>query len=126
LWVAPALALLVDFPLRAVLKRTLMVSTGPIAEEQTDHERVMKVPNLIEKVNLIFARKQCSANAVYGRVAPTLLREWSDAVPGPLKVSVLFPHLIVESALLVQKLNKLRVRFTSPEVEVTDLKVTPN
>lgn len=63
---------------------------------------------------------------MYGRVTPTLLKERSDVIPGPLKVSVLPPHLVVKPALLVQKFDKLRVRLTPPEVEVTDLKVTPN
>jgi len=68
------------------------------------HEWVVEVPDLVEEMDLVFARKQCRANAVYGRISPSL---------------------IVKSTLLVQKLDKLRVRLASPEIEVTDLKVAP-
>lgn len=86
----------------------------------------MKVSNLVKEVDLIFACKQRGANAVHRRVAPTLLKETSNVRSAPLKVSVLLAHLIVKSSLLIQKFDELRVCLTSPEVEVANLKVTPN
>lgn len=73
--ITPALAFRMDIPLRAVLKRTPIISVGQTAAGETNHERVVKVPNLVEEMDLIFARKQCSANAVYRGVPPTLLKE---------------------------------------------------
>jgi hypothetical protein len=71
----------------------------------TVHEWVVEVTNFVEKVDLIFARKQRRAYAVYRRVAPPL---------------------IIKSTLLVQKLYKLRVCFAPPEIEVPDLEITPD
>ena len=36
------------------------------------------------------------------------------------------PHLVIESALAVQELEKLHVSLASPEVEVADFKVAPD
>jgi len=49
-----------------------------------------------------------------------------NVIFSPSEASVPLPHLIIESTLLVQKLYKLRVGLTPPEVEITDLKVTPD
>ena len=96
-----------------------------IAKEKTaNHEWVMEVPDLIKEVDLVFARKKRCTNAVNRRVAPTLLKELSARLP--LKSSPPLPHLVVKSTLLVQKLDKLRVRLTPPKVQVTDLKVAPD
>ena len=84
----------------------------------------MEVSNFIEEVDLIFPGKQCRSDAVNGRIAPTLLKEHLS--PGPLKVSVLPPHLIVESTLLVQELYKFRVSLAPPEIEIADLKIAPD
>lgn len=63
-----------DISLGAVLKRRSRSKAGPGAAEVTYHERVVEVPNLIEEVDLIFAREQCRAYAVYGRVTPSLIK----------------------------------------------------
>jgi len=84
----------------------------------------VQVADFVEEVDLFLAREQCSADTVHGRVAPTLLKE--NVILASTKVPVPLPHLIVESTLLVQKLYKLRVGLASPEIEVTDLKVTPD
>ena len=49
-----------------------------------------------------------------------------NVILSPPEASVLLSHLVIESTLLVQKLYKLRVGLTPPEVEITDLKVTPD
>jgi RNase P protein component len=60
-----------------MLKQTSEIRVGHfIAKEKTaNHEWVMEVPDLIEEVDLVFARKKRCANAVNRRVAPTLLKE---------------------------------------------------
>jgi len=84
----------------------------------------VQVADFVEEVDLVLAREQRSADTVHGRVAPTLLKE--NVILASTKLPVPLPHLIVEPALFVQKLYKLRVGLTSPEIEVTDLKVTPD
>ena len=88
------------------------------------HERVVEVSNLVEEVDLIFPGEQRRANTVHRRVPPSLIKEMCHS--RVLKKSAPLPHFIVEATLLIQKLHKLGVRFTSPEVEIANLKVTPN
>jgi len=74
--IAPALSFRVNFALRAVLKQTVRFRAAVhSAAKPAHHEWVVEVSNLIEKVDLILARKQCGANTVHWRVAPTLLKE---------------------------------------------------
>jgi hypothetical protein len=52
---------------------------------------------------------------------PNAGRQWE-----PWTIGEWSAHLIVETTLLVQELEEFAVGFTSPEVQVTDLKVAPN
>ena len=88
------------------------------------HEWVVEIPYLVEEVDLIFPRKQGGADTVYGRVSPTLLKEVRQF--GPQNNHAPLPHLIVEATLFVQELHKLGVGLTTPEVEITNLEVTPD
>jgi hypothetical protein len=123
--VAPTLAFRVDLSLWTVLKQTLRLGVEHSAVKSTHHEWVVEVTNFVEKVDLIFARKQRRAYAVYRRVAPPLLKERTNVILGPL-ILVPLSHLIIKSTLLVQKLYKLRVCFAPPEIEVPDLEITPD
>lgn len=112
-----------------MLKQTLrgQYKSGRSKEKTPNHEWVVEVPDLVEEMDLVFAREQCRANAVYGRISPSLLKETTHVIPGPASsLGPVASHLIIKSTLLVQKLDKLRVRLAPPEIEVPDLKVAPN
>jgi len=68
-------------------KKKLRSRASHTAPNSPYHEWVVEVSNLVEKVDLIFARKQCGANTVHRCVAPTLLKEKrysrSTESPGP-------------------------------------------
>ena len=73
--VAPALSFRVDLALRAVLEQILRRQAPNGTEKSAYHEWIVEVSNLIEKMDLILARKQCGTNTVHWRVTPTLLKE---------------------------------------------------
>ena len=65
----------------------------------------MSVANIIEKVNLILSREKCGPNRMYWRVAPSF---------------------VVETAALIQMLEKVHIRLRSPEIEVANFEVRPD
>ena len=75
--VAPAFALLVQFALWAVLERVVTVSCGHTYREldgrTADNERSIKArTNVVEEVDLVLLRKERGADAVHGRISPSL------------------------------------------------------
>ena len=83
-----------------------------------------RLTNIIEEMDLFFPREQCGTDTVYGCVSPSL--QTSSAVSQRLSHTRTTPHLIVESALLIKILEELHVRFATPQIHVTDLKVAPD
>lgn len=68
-------------------------------------ERFMAVSNVVEKVNLIFASKECCSDRVDRCVSPSF---------------------IVETSGFVEMLKVVHVGLRSPKVEITNLKVGPD
>ena len=75
-------------------------------------------------MNLVLLGEEGRANAVYGRISPSLRK---------LSVSTLrcsaasaSSHLVVEATLLVEEVEELGVSLAPPEVEVANLEVTPD
>lgn len=65
----------------------------------------MSVADILEEMNLVLACEERGTDTVNGCVAPTF---------------------IVEAAFLIKVVEELRIRLTSPEVKVADLKVAPD
>ena len=74
-------------------------------------------------MDLVLLGEEGRANAVYGRISPSLRKVTQ---PDRSARSMIETYLVVESALLVEEVEELGVRFASPKVEVTDLKVAPD
>ena len=74
-------------------------------------------------MDLVLLGEEGRANAVYGRISPSLRKVTQ---PDHSARSMIEIYLVVESALLVEEVEELGVRLASPEVEVTDLKVAPD
>lgn len=68
-------------------------------------ERIVLITNIVEEMDLVLFRKQRCADAMHWCISPPL---------------------IVETTLLIEEIKEFHVSFATPEVEVTDLKVTPD
>ena len=75
-------------------------------------------------MDLLFLGEESRANAVYGRISPSL-RKQSISTPRCSAASAI-SHLVVEAALLVEEVEELGVSLAPPEVEVANLEVTPD
>lgn len=68
-------------------------------------EGFVSVTNFLEEVDLILPGEESSPNAVYGGVSPSL---------------------IVEATLLIEIVEIFAISFATPEVQISNFKVTPD
>jgi len=67
-------------------------------------EEIMLISDILEEVDLIFVLEKSSSNAMDYGISPTL---------------------VVEPSRAVEVVKELCVRLASPEVHVSDFKITP-
>lgn len=84
--------------------------------------------NIIEEVDLLLLCEECSTNTMHRCIAPSLKEMTNDrlALHTITKTIRRGPYLIVETTLLIKEVEELAVCFASPEIQVTNLKVTPD
>ena len=90
---------------KVILLRTPALPLRVCLTLRTMLEWLMSVSNIVEEVDLIFAREEGGADGMNRRVAPSL---------------------VVEPALGIEVLEELAVRLAAPEVEVSDLEIAPD
>ena len=93
--------------------------------------RLVRVSDVIEKVDLVFWKEEGDPHCVYRRVAPSLSKRKKREY-GRYQLRVAFDgtqigelHLVVKSAGALEVVNVSSVRFASPEFHIRDLHVTP-
>ena len=85
---------------------------------------VMLVPDILEKVNLIPVQEESSGNAMHYCVSPSL-KELISVTPR-WRGRVWGTYLIVEAPGSVEVVEVLCVRFSAPEIHISDFKIAPN
>ena len=75
-------------------------------------------------MDLLFLGEESRANAVYGRISPSLRKPSVSMIR--CSTTSASSHLVVEAALLVEEVEELGVSLAPPEVEVANLEVTPD
>lgn len=68
-------------------------------------ERLMPITNVVEEMYLFLLREKCRSDAMHWRISPSF---------------------IVKATLLVEEVEELLVTLTSPEIKITDFKITPD
>ena len=92
--------------------------------------RLVRVSDVIEKMDLVFWKEEGDPHHVYRRVAPSLSRRekgiWKISVESRFgSRSDWRLHLVVKPAGALEVVHVSSVRFTSPESHIRDLHVTP-
>ena len=74
-------------------------------------------------MDLLFLGEESRANAVYGRISPSLhgRSEHRDKALRSGRT-----YLVVETTFLIEEVEELGVGFAPPEVKVANLEVTPD
>lgn len=94
----------------------------PEFAQGTVRERIMFVPDFLEKVDAVLAPEEGRADRVHGRVAPTLFTRQVTQFRD-LLLSRRGTYLVVEAALMIEVVEERRVGLSAPQVHIGNLKV---
>lgn len=85
-------------------------------------ERVVLIPNFVEKVDLVSVKQERSCDAMNRRVSPSLQCNAPLARLPQVKVLEM-TYLVVETSLSIKVFEEGHVSWTSPKVHVSYLEV---
>jgi len=67
-------------------------------------ERLVAVSDVIEEMDLVFARKECRSNTVDRCISPSF---------------------VIETTFPIEEVEECGIRFASPQVQVSNLEIAP-